>query len=57
MNDSYYYENGLRKGARYDSIFFGAYAGLGHTFDIRVRFEFKQKLNLKKFQEAADEAA
>ena len=56
MNDSYYYENGLRKGARYDSIFFGAYAGLGHTFDIRVRFEFKQKLNLKKFQEAADEA-
>ncbi|MCH5198861.1 MAG: hypothetical protein J1E34_08150 [Oscillospiraceae bacterium] len=54
--NSYFYENGLRKGAKYDSIFFGAYAGTGSTFDIRVRFEFKKKLNLHKLQEAADEA-
>ena len=55
-NESYFLENGLRRGARYDDIFYGVYAGPDATFDIRVRFDFKQKLNIKKFQEAADEA-
>ena len=56
MQEPYVLPNGLRRGARYDSIFFGAYAGPNATFDIRVRFDFKQKLNLKKMQAAADKA-
>ncbi|MBR0510250.1 MAG: hypothetical protein IJJ85_09040 [Clostridia bacterium] len=52
----FFYENGLRRGARYDSVFFGAYAGPRATFDIRVRFDFKQKLRLSAFRKAADAA-
>ena len=55
-SEGYFTENGLRRGARYDDIFYGVYAGPEATFDIRVRFDFKQKLNVKKFQQAADEA-
>ena len=56
QNQNYALPNGLRRGARYDSIFYGAFAGAGNTFDIRVRFDFKKKLNLKKLQKAADDA-
>ena len=52
----YILPNGLRRSARYDSIFYGAYAGVGSTFDIRVRFDLKQKLNKAKLQKAADKA-
>lgn len=52
----YRLSNGMRRGGRYDSIFYGAYAGPGATFDIRVRFDFKQKLQQKKLQKAADAA-
>ncbi len=52
---SFAFENGLRPGARYDAIFYGAYAGTS-TFDIRVRFDFKQRLNRSKLQRAADNA-
>ncbi len=53
---SYHLGNGLRRGARYDSIFYGAFSGAGNTFDIRVRFELKQKLDLEKFRAAAQRA-
>ncbi len=56
QNNTYSLPNGLRRGARYDSIFYGAFAGAGNTFDIRVRFDFKKKLNLSKLQKAADAA-
>ena len=49
--------NGLREGAAYDSVFYGAFAGGGNTFDIRVRFELKKAPDLKKLQAAADRAA
>ena len=52
----YFLANGLRRCARYDTIFYGAYAGAGSTFDIRVRFDLKQKINLAKLQKAADKA-
>ena len=52
----FYLPNGLRRCGRYDTIFYGAYAGAGATFDMRVRFDLKQKLNLKKLQKAADKA-
>lgn len=55
-NVSFTLENGLRRGASYDSVFYGAYAGPGATFDIRVRFDFKRRLDLKKLQAAANEA-
>lgn len=55
MPDSYWLPNGLRRGARYDSIFFGAYAGQRATFDIRVRFDFKKSLQLDKLQKAAND--
>jgi len=48
--------NGLRRCGRYDTIFYGAYAGAGATFDMRVRFDLKQKINTKKLQKAADKA-
>ena len=48
--------NGLRRCGRYDTIFYGAYAGAGSTFDMRVRFDLKQKINLTKLQKAADKA-
>lgn len=54
--DSFQLGDGLRRGARYDSIFYGAFAGKNATFDIRVRFELKKKIDLKKFQKAADDA-
>ena len=41
----FYLTNGLRRCARYDTIFYGAYAGAGATFDMRVRFDLKQKIN------------
>ncbi len=47
--------DGMRRGGRYDTIFYGAYAG-NSTFDIRVRFDFKQKLNKKMLQKAANAA-
>ncbi len=47
---------GLRRGARYDSIFYGAFSGAGNTFDIRVRFDLKKPLQLDKFQAAANKA-
>ena len=53
---SFYLPNGLRRCGRYDTIFYGAYAGAGATFDMRVRFDLKQKINLKKLQKAADKA-
>ena len=53
---SYILENGLRRGARYDSIFFGCFSGGGSTFDIRVRLDLKSDLKLKEFQAAADAA-
>ncbi len=53
---SYFLPNGLRRCGRYDTIFYGAYAGAGATFDMRVRFDLKQKINLKKLQKAADKA-
>ena len=52
----FYLPNGLRRCGRYDTIFYGAYAGAGATFDMRVRFDLKQKINLKKLQKAADKA-
>lgn len=52
----YFLPNGLRRCARYDTIFYGAYAGPGATFDIRVRFDLKQNINLQKLQKAADKA-
>lgn len=52
--NSYDLPNGLRRCARYDTIFYGAYAGAGATFDMRVRFDLKQKINLAKLQKAAD---
>ena len=52
----YFLPNGLRRCGRYDTIFYGAYAGPGATFDIRVRFDLKQKVNLEKLQKAADKA-
>ncbi len=52
----YFLPNGLRRCARYDTIFYGAYAGAGSTFDMRVRFDLKQKINLAKLQKAADKA-
>lgn len=55
-NTSYYIGGGLRRGARYDSIFFGCFAGSGSTFDIRVRLDLKDDLDLPKFQAAADRA-
>ena len=54
--ETYYLEDGLRRGARYDSIFYGAFSGKSATFDIRVRFDLKKKIDLKKFQKAADKA-
>ncbi len=48
--------NGLRRCGRYDTIFYGAYAGAGATFDMRVRFDLKQKINIAKLQKAADKA-
>ena len=48
--------NGLRRCGRYDTIFYGAYAGAGATFDMRVRFDLKQKINTAKLQKAADKA-
>ena len=56
MESLYYYPNGLRRGARYDSVFYGAYAGENATFDIRVRFDLKRPLNREKLQRAADAA-
>lgn len=53
---TYHLENGLRRGARYDSIFYGAFSGKNATFDIRVRFDLKKKIDLKKYQKAADDA-
>ena len=50
----FFLPNGLRRCARYDTIFYGAYAGVGSTFDMRVRFDFKQKINIEKLQKAAD---
>ena len=52
----FYLTNGLRRCARYDTIFYGAYAGAGATFDMRVRFDLKQKINTAKLQKAADKA-
>lgn len=54
--DGYTLPNGLRRCSRYDTIFYGAYAGAGATFDMRVRFDLKQKLNTAKLQKAADKA-
>ena len=54
--DTYQLNNGLRRGARYDSIFYGAFSGKSATFDIRVRMDLKKKIDLKKFQKAADDA-
>ena len=48
--------DGLRRGARYDSIFYGAFSGAGSTFDIRVRFDMKKPIDLQKFQTAANRA-
>ena len=48
--------DGLRRGARYDSIFYGAFSGAGSTFDIRVRFDMKKPIDLEKFQTAANRA-
>ena len=56
MQNQYDLPGGLRRGARYDSIFYGAYAGETATFDIRVRFHFKRRLNPALLQKAADEA-
>ena len=53
---SYDIGNGLRRGARYDSIFFGCFSGSGSTFDIRVRLDLKDDLDIPKFQAAADRA-
>lgn len=53
---SYDLNNGLRRGARYDSIFFGCFSGGGSTFDIRVRLDLKSDLKPKEFQAAADAA-
>ncbi len=53
---SYDLSNGLRRGARYDSIFFGCFSGGGSTFDIRVRLDLKSDLKPKEFQAAADAA-
>ncbi|MFM5883710.1 hypothetical protein, partial [Methanobrevibacter gottschalkii] len=53
---AFYLPNKLRRCGRYESIFYGAYAGEGATFDIRVRFDFKQKVNLPRFQAAANKA-
>ncbi|MCR5782158.1 MAG: hypothetical protein K6G90_05415 [Clostridia bacterium] len=53
---SYDLNNGLRRGARYDSIFFGCFSGGGSTFDIRVRLDLKSDLDIDLFQRAADEA-
>lgn len=46
----------LRRCSSYDTIFYGIYAGAGATFDMRVRFDLKQKLNIAKLQKAADQA-
>ena len=54
--ETYHLDNGLRRGARYDSVFYGAFSGKSATFDIRVRFELKKKIDLNKFQKAADKA-
>ena len=54
--ETYQTEDGLRRGARYDSVFYGAFAGAGNTFDIRVRFDLKGPLQKEKFQKAADRA-
>ena len=56
MEQSYFLPNGLRRGSRYDSVFFGAYAGETATFDIRVRFDLKRRFNAARFQRAADAA-
>lgn len=53
---SFFLPNGLRRCGRYDTIFYGAYAGIGSTFDMRVRFDLKQKINTAKLQKAADRA-
>ncbi|MBQ6165109.1 MAG: hypothetical protein IJK23_11600 [Clostridia bacterium] len=52
---NFQFVNGLRPGARYDAIFYGAYAGV-YSWDMRVRFDFKQRLNRAKLQKAADAA-
>ena len=56
LNDTTSAPKGLRRGARYDSIFYGAFSGAGNTFDIRVRFDLKKPLQLEKFQAAANKA-
>lgn len=53
---SYDVGGGLRRGARYDSIFYGAFSGAGATFDIRVRLDLKRRPDLAKLQRAADAA-
>ena len=55
-SESYSLGDGLRRGARYDSVFYGAFSGAGATFDIRVRLDLKRDLDLNKLQRAADDA-
>ncbi len=54
-NISYALENGLRRGGKYDTIFFGCYAET-NTFDIRCRFDLRHKLNRARLQKAANDA-
>ncbi len=56
MSNSEKPADGLRRGARYDSIFYGAFSGAGSTFDIRVRFDMRKPIDLQKFQTAANRA-
>ena len=53
--EGYFLPNGLRRGGRYDTIFFSLYGGT-NTFDIRCRFDHKQRLNRARLQKAANEA-
>ncbi len=54
-NEDFYRKNGLRPGGRYDTIFYALYGGT-NTFDIRCRFDLKQRLNRARLQRAANEA-
>lgn len=53
--NSYDLGNGMHASGRYDRIFFGCYAET-NTFDIRCRFDLRQKLNRARLQKAADAA-
>ncbi|MBR5428140.1 MAG: hypothetical protein IK118_07315 [Clostridia bacterium] len=53
--EGYFLKNGLRRGGRYDTIFFSLYGGT-NTFDIRCRLDLKQRLNRARLQKAANEA-